>query len=95
MVTQQLAEISRQLQSAGVPGDLRVLQIVGNRPQFVKAAPLSRAIRARGEEVLVHTGQHYDPALADLFFDELGIPEPDHHLGCRAPAPSCSRPRGS
>jgi UDP-GlcNAc3NAcA epimerase len=60
---------------------LRVLTVVGNRPQFVKAAPLSRALRARGTEILVHTGQHYDPALADLFFDELAIPEPDHHLG--------------
>jgi UDP-N-acetylglucosamine 2-epimerase len=60
---------------------LRVLTVVGNRPQFVKAAPLSRALRSRGTEILVHSGQHYDPALADLFFDELGIPEPDHHLG--------------
>jgi UDP-N-acetylglucosamine 2-epimerase len=60
---------------------VKVLSVVGNRPQFVKAAPLSRALRAVGEEVLVHSGQHYDPALADLFFDELGIPEPDHALG--------------
>ena len=60
---------------------MRVLTVVGNRPQFVKAAPLSRALRALGTEILVHSGQHYDPALADLFFDELGIPEPDHHLG--------------
>ena len=55
--------------------------MVGNRPQFVKAAPLSRALRARVPEVLVHTGQHYDPELADLFFDELDIPRPDHALG--------------
>ena len=54
---------------------------MGNRPQFVKAAPLSRALRAVGEETLIHSGQHYDPALADLFFDELGIGEPDHALG--------------
>ncbi len=60
---------------------MRIVSIVGNRPQFVKAAPLSRALRRRGEEVLVHSGQHYDPELADLFFDELGIPRPDHHLG--------------
>jgi UDP-GlcNAc3NAcA epimerase len=63
---------------------MKICSIVGNRPQFVKAAPLSRAIRARATEVLVHTGQHYDPALADLFFDELGIPEPEHHLGVGA-----------
>lgn len=60
---------------------MKVLSLVGNRPQFVKAAPLSRALRARAEEVLVHSGQHYDPALADLFFDELAIPRPDHALG--------------
>jgi len=60
---------------------MHVVSVVGNRPQFVKAAPLSRALRRRGREVLVHTGQHYDPELADLFFDELGIPAPDHALG--------------
>ena len=59
---------------------MRVVSIVGNRPQFVKAAPLSRALRARVDEVLVHSGQHYDPDLADLFFDELGVPQPDHAL---------------
>jgi UDP-GlcNAc3NAcA epimerase len=60
---------------------LTVLSVVGNRPQFVKAAPLSRALRRRGREVLVHTGQHYDPQLADLFFEELAVPPPDHALG--------------
>lgn len=59
---------------------MKVVSIVGNRPQFVKAAPLSRALRARIDEVLVHSGQHYDPDLADLFFDELGVPQPDHAL---------------
>src|SRR5581483_9028863 len=61
----------------------RVLSVVGARPQFVKAAVVSRALRARDgwAEVLVHTGQHYDPALSDIFFDELEIPRPDHHLG--------------
>ncbi len=57
------------------------MSLVGNRPQFVKAAPLSRALRARGTELLVHSGQHYDPELADLFFDELAIPTPDYALG--------------
>ncbi|MFN8108930.1 MAG: UDP-N-acetylglucosamine 2-epimerase (non-hydrolyzing) [Thermoleophilia bacterium] len=60
---------------------MKVMSVVGNRPQFVKAAPLCRALRARCDEVLVHSGQHYDPELADLFFDELAIPEPDHALG--------------
>jgi len=60
---------------------LKIVSIVGNRPQFVKAAPLCRALRARVDEVLVHSGQHYDPELADLIFDELDIPAPDHALG--------------
>jgi UDP-GlcNAc3NAcA epimerase len=64
-----------------------VMSLVGNRPQFVKAAPLSRALRSKGTEILVHSGQHYDPDLADLFFDELGIPEPDHALGVGAGTP--------
>lgn len=59
---------------------MKVFSVVGNRPQFVKAAPLSRALRSRADEVLVHSGQHYDPELADLFFDELGVPQPDHAL---------------
>ena len=59
---------------------MRIVSLVGNRPQFVKAAPLCIALRAQGEEILVHSGQHYDPELADLFFDELGIPSPDHAL---------------
>ena len=59
---------------------MRIVSLVGNRPQFVKAAPLCTALRAFGDEVLVHSGQHYDPELADLFFVELGIPTPDHAL---------------
>jgi UDP-GlcNAc3NAcA epimerase len=60
---------------------MKVVTIVGARPQFIKAAPVSAALRPRVEEVLVHTGQHYDPEMSQAFFDELGIPEPDHHLG--------------
>jgi UDP-GlcNAc3NAcA epimerase len=66
---------------------LRILTVVGARPQFVKASAVSAAIlesRAAGQdvtEVLVHSGQHYDPGLSDVFFDQLGVPAPAHHLG--------------
>jgi UDP-N-acetylglucosamine 2-epimerase (non-hydrolysing)/UDP-GlcNAc3NAcA epimerase len=59
---------------------VRVLTVVGNRPQFVKAAAVSRPLRERHEEVLVHTGQHHDDDLSAVFFDELGIPQPDRQL---------------
>jgi UDP-N-acetylglucosamine 2-epimerase (non-hydrolysing)/UDP-GlcNAc3NAcA epimerase len=56
---------------------VRVLTVVGNRPQFIKSAPLSTELRDAGiEEVVVHTGQHYDPELSQVFFDELGLDEP-------------------
>ena len=61
-----------------------ILTVVGARPQFVKAAPLSRALRRRFREVLVHTGQHYDAEMSDAFFRELRIPTPDVHLEIRA-----------
>lgn len=60
---------------------MKVATVVGARPQFIKAAPVSAAIRARHDEVLVHTGQHYDADMSQVFFDQLGIPHPDHHLG--------------
>lgn len=60
---------------------MKILSVVGARPQFIKAAPVSRALRRRFTEVLVHTGQHYDAGMSDVFFDELGIPAPGHHLG--------------
>ena len=64
---------------------LRVVTVVGARPQFIKAAVVSRALRAAGsdtvEEKLVHTGQHYDDNMSDVFFTELDIPPPSHHLG--------------
>jgi UDP-N-acetylglucosamine 2-epimerase len=61
---------------------LKVLTVVGARPQFVKAAPVSQALREAGHrEVLVHTGQHYDYGMSRIFFDELGLPEPDVNLG--------------
>src|SRR4051794_41816194 len=59
---------------------MRVLTVIGNRPQFVKAAAVSHRLRAVADEVLVHTGQHYDDALSRVFFDELGLPRPEHRL---------------
>jgi UDP-GlcNAc3NAcA epimerase len=60
---------------------LRILTVIGNRPQFVKAAAVSTLLRREHEEVLVHTGQHFDDRLSAIFFSELGIPAPDRQLG--------------
>ena len=61
---------------------MKILSVVGARPQFVKLAPIAAECARRGvEHVIVHTGQHYDPMLSDVFFDDLGIPDPDVHLG--------------
>ena len=60
---------------------MRVATVVGARPQFVKAAAVSGMLRGSHTEILIHTGQHYDVRMSDVFFDELRIPEPDHHLG--------------
>lgn len=61
---------------------VKVLSVVGARPQFVKLAPIAHAAAAAGvEHVIVHTGQHYDPMLSDVFFSDLSIPAPDVHLG--------------
>lgn len=61
---------------------VKVMSVVGARPQFVKLAPIADALRDAGDEhVIVHTGQHYDPLLSDVFFADLGIPAPDVHLG--------------
>ena len=60
---------------------MRILTVVGARPQFVKAAAFSRVVRERHTEILVHTGQHYDPSMSDVFFNELALQHPDHHLG--------------
>src|SRR6186713_2643463 len=60
---------------------LRVLTIVGARPQFVKAAPVSRELRARHEEILVHTGQHFDAEMSEAFFGANAAPAPDVNLG--------------
>ncbi|MFE6963811.1 non-hydrolyzing UDP-N-acetylglucosamine 2-epimerase [Agromyces sp. NPDC057679] len=61
---------------------MKILSVVGARPQFVKLAPIHKAtVAASVEHVIVHTGQHYDPMLSDVFFDDLGIGAPDVHLG--------------
>ncbi len=59
---------------------MRVATVVGNRPQFVKAAVVSRRLRERATEILIHTGQHYDDELSQIFFDELDLAAPDHRL---------------
>ena len=63
---------------------MRVLSVVGNRPQFIKSAPLSVALHKAGiEEIVLHSGQHWDPAMSQVFFDELSIPEPAYRLDLR------------
>ncbi|HTZ88528.1 MAG TPA: UDP-N-acetylglucosamine 2-epimerase (non-hydrolyzing) [Solirubrobacteraceae bacterium] len=60
---------------------MRILTVVGNRPQFIKAAAVSGPLRERHEEILVHTGQHYDDSLSRVFFQELGLARPERELG--------------
>jgi UDP-N-acetylglucosamine 2-epimerase (non-hydrolysing)/UDP-GlcNAc3NAcA epimerase len=59
---------------------MRVATVLGNRPQFVKAAAVSAPLRERNVELLIHTGQHHDAQLSAIFFEELGLPAPDHTL---------------
>src|SRR5215212_3914598 len=60
---------------------IRITSVIGNRPQFIKAAAVSRRLRERHDETLVHTGQHYDDEMSHVFFEELGVPAPDVQLG--------------
>ncbi|MBD0329914.1 MAG: UDP-N-acetylglucosamine 2-epimerase (non-hydrolyzing) [Thermoleophilia bacterium] len=72
---------------------MKVLSVVGNRPQFIKSAPLSLALRQHGvDEVVVHTGQHYDRELSRVFFDELGLGEPAYRVDARSPDVERMRP---
>jgi UDP-N-acetylglucosamine 2-epimerase len=59
---------------------MKIVSIVGARPEFIQSAPVSRALRERHQEILVHTGQHYDYRMSQTFFDELGIAAPDYNL---------------
>ncbi|HUJ56643.1 MAG TPA: UDP-N-acetylglucosamine 2-epimerase (non-hydrolyzing) [Gaiellaceae bacterium] len=73
---------------------MKVLTVVGNRPQFIKSGPLSEALRAAGiEEVGLHTGQHWDRALSAVFYEELGLPEPRYSLDLHSADPEQMRPR--
>src|SRR6195952_2617209 len=60
---------------------VKILTVVGNRPQFIKAAAVSGPLREHHQEILVHTGQHYDDSLSRVFFAELGLARPDRELG--------------
>lgn len=60
---------------------MKLITVIGARPQFIKAAPFSEVFRKNNEEILVHTGQHYDVNMSDIFFDELMIPKPKYNLG--------------
>ena len=72
---------------------MKVLSVVGNRPQFVKSAPTSVALHEVGiDEVVLHTGQHYDAELSQVFFDELGLGEPAYRLEARSADPALMLP---
>jgi UDP-N-acetylglucosamine 2-epimerase len=59
---------------------MKIVSVVGTRPEFIQATPVSRALRVNHQEILVHTGQHYDYLMSQVFFEELGTPAPDYNL---------------
>jgi UDP-GlcNAc3NAcA epimerase len=72
---------------------MKVLSVVGNRPQFIKSGPVSVALRdADIDEVVLHTGQHWDRELSDVFFEELGLPAPEYRLDLHSADPEAMRP---
>ena len=75
------ARVREHIEAALATCRVKVVTVIGNRPQFVKAAAVSGPLRAEHEEVLVHTGQHYDDELSTIFVTELGVPRPEIQLG--------------
>jgi UDP-N-acetylglucosamine 2-epimerase len=72
---------------------VKIISVVGNRPQFIKSGPVSEAVRAAEiDEVVVHTGQHWDSDLSDVFFEELGLPAPAYRLDLHTADPEVMRP---
>jgi UDP-GlcNAc3NAcA epimerase len=72
---------------------VKVLSVVGNRPQFIKSGPVSVAFRAAGVgEAVLHTGQHWDRGLSEVFFEELGLPEPAYRLDLHSADPEAMKP---
>ena len=72
---------------------MKILSVVGNRPQFIKSGPVSVALREAGlDEVVLHTGQHYDRALSEVFFEELDLPEPAYRLDLHTADPAAMEP---
>lgn len=63
---------------------MKIATIIGTRPNFIKCAPVSKVLRKGFDEILIHTGQHYDFEMNKIFFEELGIPEPDYHLNIKS-----------
>ena len=72
---------------------MKVVSIVGARPQFIKAAAVSRVLRERHREILVHTGQHYDYEMSGIFFDGLELPRADANLGVGSGSHGCANRR--
>ncbi|TET53035.1 MAG: UDP-N-acetylglucosamine 2-epimerase (non-hydrolyzing), partial [Actinobacteria bacterium] len=60
---------------------MKIISIVGARPNFIKATMISKELRKKHKEILIHTGQHYDTKLNKIFFDQLEVPEPNYYLG--------------
>ena len=60
---------------------MKIVIVLGAKPQFIKAALVSLELRKRNHEIIIHTGQHYDVNMSDIFFKEMSIPEPDYNLG--------------